>query len=155
MQRFDEAIPELERALALDPGVEGGAANLGEAYAAMGKFDKAVNAFGLAVSQTPDSPFLLNRLGWILATSPEAALRDGPRALALAERAVHLTGRQDPISLDTLAAALAETARFDEAIAAGEEARRLATLTGRPELIPELDDRLVRYRAKQPFRQPR
>jgi protein O-mannosyl-transferase len=155
MQRFDEAIPELERALTLDPRVEGGAANLGEAYAAMGKFDKAVNAFGVAVSQTPDSPFLLNRLGWILATSPEAALRDGSRAVALAERAVQLTGRRDPISLDTLAAALAETARFDDAIAAGEEARRLAALTGRPELIPELDDRLARYRAKQPFRQPR
>ena len=154
MQQFDEAIPQFERALALDSRADGAAANLGEAYAAMGRFDRAVAAFETAVNQTPDNPFLLNRLGWILATSPEAALRDGTRAVALAERATQLTGRQDPISLDTLAAALAETTRFDEAVRVGEEARRLA-LASRQELLPELDQRLARYRARQPFREPR
>jgi tetratricopeptide (TPR) repeat protein len=51
----------------------------------------------------------------MLATCPEPDLRDGPRAVALARRAAELTHNQDANVLDTLAAALAEDGRFDEA----------------------------------------
>ena len=42
--------------------------------------------------------------------------------MTIAERAVNLTGRQDATSLDTLAAAYAETDRFADAVRVAGEA---------------------------------
>src|SRR5262249_24055260 len=57
----------------------------------------------------PDSPPLLNKLAWIFATSPNASLRDGPRAVEFAERACALTQHRQPVPLVSAAAAYAET----------------------------------------------
>jgi tetratricopeptide (TPR) repeat protein len=105
----------------------------------------------MAVEEEPDKLFLLNRLGWLLATSPEDEVRDAARAVELGERAVRLTSRQDPLSLDTLAAAYAEAGRFDEAAAAAREALELAARRGtvdRP-----LADRLSLYTSGLKFRE--
>jgi tetratricopeptide (TPR) repeat protein len=67
----------------------------------------------------------LNGLGWLLATCRDAAMRDGARAAGLSERAVEMTGRKDPNTLDTLAAAYAEAGRFSAAAEAEQEAMEL------------------------------
>ena len=114
--QLDEGISHLERALALDPDYTTAHANLGEAYAARGqRAPAAATVSRLRSTAAPDNPFLLNRLAWLLATSPEDAVRNGPRAVELAERAVSITRRQDVMSLETLSAAYAEAGRFDDA----------------------------------------
>ena len=50
---------------------------------------------------------MANNLAWLLATHPDAALRDGEEAVRLGERAAVLTG-DAPEALDTLAAAVAD-----------------------------------------------
>jgi len=97
--------------------------------------------------------FLLNRAAWILATARDDAVRDGLHALALAERAVVLTQRNDEESLDTLAAALAEAGQFDQAVRAGTEAIIVAQRRGHIAILPELDVRLAQYRSRQAIRQ--
>jgi tetratricopeptide (TPR) repeat protein len=151
--RADEGISHLERALALDPTYTAAYRNLGEAYGALGNRVLAAKYFALAVERNADDVFLLNRLGWLLATSPEDSIRQGSRAVTIAERAVSLTGRQDVTSLDTLAAAFAETDRFSDAARIASEAVTLAERNGRTELLPELRDRLARYQAGQKFRE--
>jgi tetratricopeptide (TPR) repeat protein len=42
------------------------------------------------------------RMTWVLATCPDASVRNGPEAVALAERLVKLAGRDQPGVLDTL-----------------------------------------------------
>ncbi len=64
----------------------------------------------------------LNMLALLLATSRDDAVRRGDEALALAERAARGTHFQDPIVLDTLAAAQAEHGRRDEAARTSERA---------------------------------
>lgn len=151
--RAEEGIKHLERALALDPTYTAAYRNLGEAYGALGNRALAAKHFALALERNADDVFLLNRLGWLLATSPEDSIRQGARAVTIAERAVGLTGRQDATSLDTLAAAYAEADRFTDAVRVGAEAVALAEQQGRQELLPELRDRLARYQANQKFRE--
>jgi len=151
--RFDEGVPRLERAIALNPELSAAHANLGEAYGALGRRAQAARQFALAVEREPNKPFLLNRLGWLLATSPEDDVRDGARAVEMGERAVRLTGGQDPGSLDTLAAAYAEAGRFEEAAATAREALDVAARRGRADRA--LSDRLSLYASGRKFREQR
>jgi Flp pilus assembly protein TadD len=150
---IDEGISHLERAIAIQPDYAAAHRDLGEAYAARGDFGAAANAFTRAVSLRPDDVPLLNRLGWILATAREDGVRNGAEAVRLAERAARLSERRDVESLDTVAAAYAETGRFDDATAAGAEALALARQKSETAIIPELEQRLESYRARQRVRQ--
>src|SRR5205814_6723791 len=49
-------------------------------------------------------PLPRNKLAWILATSSDASIRDGSRAVELANEAVRLSHGKDPNYLRTLAA---------------------------------------------------
>ena len=55
--------------------------------------------------------------------------------------------------MDSLAAAFAESGRFDDAIATGTEAHTLAKSRGDRQFDVELEQRLTLYRARKPFRQ--
>jgi len=152
-QRFDEGVPHLERAIAIDPELSTAHANLAEAYGALGRRALAAQQFALAVEAEPDKVFLLNRLGWLLATSPEDGVRDAARAVELGERAVRLTSRQDPESLDTLAAAYAEAGRFEAAAATAREALDLTASRGTADRA--LAGRLSLYESRLRFRELR
>ncbi len=78
-----------------------------------------------------------SNLVWVLATAPNASLRNGIRAVELAERALKLAGGVSPILHRTLAAACAESGRFDDAIATAERGRALAEREGNRELADE------------------
>jgi tetratricopeptide (TPR) repeat protein len=151
--RTEDGIGHLERALALDPSYTVAHRNLGEAYGSLGDHANAARHFIAASERLPDDVLLLNRVAWLLATSPNDQVRNGARATEAAERAVRLTERKDPTSLDALAAAYAETGRYTEAVGAARDAVEAAVLSGRNGLIPELQTRLLRYRAGSPHRE--
>jgi len=72
----------------------------------------------------------LNNLAWVLATCPDAGLRNGPEAVRLAGHACELTHYGRPLFIGTLAAAYAEAGRFPEAVTTAEKAEQLATSAG-------------------------
>lgn len=150
--RVAEAIPHFERALAINPFYTSVYENLAEAYGSANQLANAAKYFIKALDQRPDDVALLNKAAWILATAVDPAARDGRQALVYAQHAVDLTERRDASSLDTLAAAYAETGRFDDAIATGADALSVARARGDQAFIDELADRLARYRAHQPIR---
>lgn len=59
-----------------------------------------------------------NNLAWVIATAPDLETRESGLALSLAKEAVAATKETDALVLDTYAAALAESGKFDEAIVA-------------------------------------
>ena len=91
----------------------------------------------------------MNGLAWPLATSPDPKLRDGPRAVALAEKAVAGTDRKKPMILDTLAAAYAEAGQFTNAIRVQEEA---ITLLKNEAEKHDYASRLKLYENNSPYR---
>ncbi len=95
----------------------------------------------------------LNNLAWLLATCPVSELRDGPGAVALAEKAVTMRKRKDPMILDTLAAAYAETGQFAKAISAQEEAIG-ALHYGEDDFKKDYLARLKLYESNTPYRDP-
>jgi serine/threonine-protein kinase len=96
-----------------------------------------------------------NALAYALATSPRDELRDGPRAVRLAEAVVADSEGRHPDYIDTLAAACAETGAFDRAIA--EQRRAIAMLEGHdvPDGVAESFQRhLAAFEAGEPVREP-
>ena len=102
----------------------------------------------VAASSTPMPP----RRG-LLATSQDADLRNGPRAVQLAERACELTHFNQITLVGTLAAAYAEAGRFQEAIATGEKACTLAAQSGQPALLEKNRQLLELYRSGKAYRE--
>ncbi len=153
--RLDEGVAHLERAIALDADYRPAYGNLGEAYGALGRRDLAAKYFALAVDREPVNPFLLSRLGWLLATAPEDEVRNGTKAVLVSERAVRLTSRQDTMSLDTLAASYAEAGRFDDAVATARDALAIANIQGDQATAGALAERLSLYQMRQKVRDPK
>lgn len=91
----------------------------------------------------------INNLAWLLATCPDATLRDGKRALAILQPVMDQSAQM----LDTLAAAQAETGNFAEAIALQ---RRAITAVGNiaDPRFGVFIDHLQSYAANQPWRDP-
>jgi tetratricopeptide (TPR) repeat protein len=100
----------------------------------------------------PNDPEAQKNMAWVLATWPEARIRDGAKAIELAERANQLVKGQDPIITLTLAAAYAEAGRFPDAIRTAEAASQLATDSGNVALAKGIRAHIELYRSGHPFR---
>jgi Tfp pilus assembly protein PilF len=118
-----------------------------------GRIEEAITHYRDALKLKPDMADVLNDLAWVLATTPDPKLRNGPEAVRLAERACELTDSKMPIVVGTLAAAYAEAGRFDKAISTGEKARSLALSTGQNAVAEKNAKLLELYHAGRPYRE--
>jgi tetratricopeptide (TPR) repeat protein len=144
--KLDEAIEHFERALTSRPGDLDADRGLGLAYAARSQDALALPHLERALAAQPGDVAVLGQFATILADSRDLSLRDGPRAVDLAERAVRLTSRHDPTSLEILSVALASVDRYADAAAAATEALAIARRRGNQALAARLEYRANAYR---------
>ena len=149
--RFTEAQAELERALQLRPDYPDARYAYGVVMASLGYEVAATGQLREANFLRPDWVEALRSLAWLLATSPDPKVRNGAQAMVVAERANQLTGYEDGIALDTLAAAYAEAGRFDSAVATATRAEEIARQAGKTDLADRFAARLELYREGKPF----
>jgi tetratricopeptide (TPR) repeat protein len=123
--RLDEAAVEYRDALARRADYPQAHNNLGVLLLQRRRFDEALTHFREAARISPDWPQALTNLASLLAAAPSDAMRDPETAVRCAERAVALTGRQDPNALDVRASALASSGAFDGAVEAADAALAL------------------------------
>ena len=95
---------------------------------------------------------LQDKLAWMLATCPDASVRNGAEAVAIARQLVQARRAPDPLLLTTLAAAYAETGQFPQAVATAERALALAKSAGQTILALEVQSQLDLYRTGRPCR---
>ncbi len=120
-----------------------------DAYLSLGKQAEAVTDYEAALAIDPKNSGVLNNLAWLLATSPDQALRNGKRSIELATLACEVTEFKQAHILSTLAAAYAETGNFDEAMKWSEKAVKL----GNDQLKGQLSKELQSYQAHKPWRE--
>ncbi len=93
-----------------------------------------------------------NNLAWLLATSPSAHLRDGNRAVTLAQPLAVLYDSWG--YLDTLAAAQAEAGDFAAASRTEKKALAQAEPDASAEALHDLQHRLTLFQRDEPYREP-
>jgi tetratricopeptide (TPR) repeat protein len=149
--RLDEAAAQFVEALRLAPQNLDARYQLALVLAKQRKSQEAISQYEILLRYQPEAPNFLNNLAWILATDPQAALRDGNKAVALAAAACSLTHQEEAVPLETLSAAYAEAGHFDDAVAAAQKAHDLALAQGKPEIAAKTAELQELYRARQPY----
>ena len=144
----DQAIADLDKVIALEPTFA--EAYLRRSFALMlkGEYAEAIAAMNQIIQANPKAVSTFNRLAWLLATCPQANIRDGKKAVENATTACDLMGWKVSAQLDTLAAAYAESGDFINAVKWENEA--IANQHD-PEVAKAQQGRLALYEAHQPY----
>jgi tetratricopeptide (TPR) repeat protein len=149
-----EGIRDLQMAVKIQPGNVDSRNNLGNALLQQGREREAILQFQKVLEIQPHELRAQSNLAWVLATSPDASLRDGARAVELAGETDRLTDGRNPVVIGTLAAAYAEAGRFSEAVANARRALKLAEAGGSADLANALRMQIGLYQAGSPFHTP-
>src|SRR5256885_12424682 len=150
--RVPEAIEHSEEALRIRPGDADAQNNLGLAMLQTGDAKRAVTHLEKALEIDPGHMNAEVNLAWVLSTSSDNSLRNGARAVQLAEDIARRAGHANAIVLRTLAAAYAEVGRFNDAILTAQQAIEIGRATGNEGLIADLQRSIAAYQLSQPIR---
>ena len=150
----DQAMPELQRAVAIRPHFASAEEALASTCEALGQYPAAAahwrKAHAIDIGRT--TPIL--GLAWLLATAPDASVRNGKEALEWARSASNLAPPNDPGMLDTLAAAYAEDGQFARATDTATQALAQAQAQGSTGLAVAIRLRLQLYKSGKPYHAP-
>jgi tetratricopeptide (TPR) repeat protein len=149
---LESAIASYRQVIRIVPNSADAHAILGEALSQKGQTKEAVASWEQALEIKPDQAAVQNNLAWSLATTPDASLRNGARAVALAGRANQLAGGGNPMFLRTLAAAYAEEGSYGLAAVTARRALDLAVAQNNDALAGRLQTEIQLYEADTPFR---
>jgi tetratricopeptide (TPR) repeat protein len=144
----DEALQHFDAAAQLSPNDAQVLASRADLLSDMGRYPEAAIEYHRAIMIDDQLAHAFRSSAWLMATCPDDAVRNAEQALAHAEKAVNLDNYENPVSLDTLAAALANAGQYDEAVRAIERAIEIAP----PEERAVYRARLKLYQRSQPFR---
>jgi Flp pilus assembly protein TadD len=114
---------------------------------------EAIQHYNKALELAPKSIPTLTNLAWLLATSPDASLRNGLKAVEFAKQADRLVAGTNALVLRTLAAAYAENGEFEDAIRTARSATQLARMHGEDSLMMDLDQQIALYELGLPYRE--
>jgi len=151
---LDEAIAQLSKAVEILPNHSHAHYNLAVALAEKGETVDAIAHYEKAIEAQPDLFEALTNLAWIFASSSDANIRNGPKAVELAEEAYRVTGNTSPVVLRTLAAAYATNKSFDKALETSRRALQSAQEQRNSELAETIRREMSLYQVGLPYRAP-
>lgn len=148
--KFPMALADFESVIKLQPKSAEALVNRGDLYQAMGRWQESADDYR-AANQIAESAVACQRLAWVLATCPQAEIRDFDGALTMATKAIALGG-DTAINLDTLAACEAAKGDFDAAKATQQKVIGLVGAEEETETQP-FQARLMLYEKSEPYLQ--
>jgi tetratricopeptide (TPR) repeat protein len=146
----NKALADYNQAILLDPGNGLAYVNRGLLREAGDDYEKALADFEKAIHLDSGDGLAYNNLAWLLATCPQAPLRNGKKAVEYANKACELAQWKNPDWVDTLAAACAEAEDFAQAVK--WETKYLETPNLSKGSAVDAAGRLKLYQARQPYR---
>ncbi len=168
-KKYQEATMWLKFSLMHDPENQDTLCILATLLALQQNWTSSINYFESALKLNPTHGFARAQLAWMLATCPDATVRNGPKAVERALPLIPMSEGKSARAFDILAAAFAETGAFDKAVKYAEEALRILStnatlppLTGHTSVTPivtqgfsaeEITQRINLYKQKLPYRE--
>jgi tetratricopeptide (TPR) repeat protein len=147
--KHDKALEDLNEAVRLDPTTASHVRVRARVFFERGEFARALADLDTATRLEPTDAEGQQGRAWILATCPDANIRNGAQAVIPATRACELTNWKVAHTLTTLAAAYSETGNFGAAV---EWQQKAIDLVGdKCAQKPEYRRLLARYMAKKPY----
>ena len=151
--QLSAAIEHCRAALLIRPGNPDCHTILAIALDESGHSVEAIQHYERALEISAQSVSALNNLAWLLATCPDSSLRNGARAIQLAQQADQLSGGTNALVLRTLAAGYAEAGRFEKAIENARAATRVAQMQRDNSLAATLEQEIALYELGLPYRE--
>jgi Tfp pilus assembly protein PilF len=150
MDRLADAQQSYRRAVDLKPADPDLRNREGTALILLGRFRDARERLEAGLEAIPGHPALSHTLARLLATAPDAAVRDGGEALRLAQVAY---GHQRSLEhAETLAMALAEQGNFQQAAQIQTGLLMQAQQLRNPAILQRLQGNLQRYQRGEAVR---
>jgi hypothetical protein len=118
----------------------------------LGRYQEAKSRLESAMKTFPDQPGFADAQARVVAAAPDDRVRDGARAVSLMNDL--LKSQQTIAMAETMAMALAESGRFDDAARWQQDAIRAASESKRDDLVRKLNVNLGLYQSGRPCRTP-
>jgi len=150
--RMEDSIRSFQQSLQVR-ATAGAARNLAAVLLMNGDPGQAVQVYRAAMRIDPSDLQNQRSLAWLLATHPDAFIRNGGQALELSKQIVAATDGQVPLFLLTLAASQAECGDFQEAASTARSSAEAFARSGDPAMAAAIRDRILPlFLAGQPLR---
>jgi tetratricopeptide (TPR) repeat protein len=150
--RVEQSLSSYGDALRLNPQAADARFGYGIALVRLGRYRQARDWFEDARRLHPDRIDFLHALARLQAAAPEDGIRDGERALAIVEGLLKQNKSFDLV--ETLAMALAEQGRFEEAVSVQRDVLQAARKAGLTGIARQAAANLALYEQRQPCRTP-
>ena len=151
--RFERSLAEYNEVVRLAPRNADARFGYAMALVRLRRFADARTWLEEAVRVLPDRPELAHALARILAAAPDERARDGARALMLAQSLATTMGKTLDVG-ETLAMALAELGRFEEALGVQRGVLEAAERAGQPAAVRRMRTNEGLYARRMPCRVP-
>ncbi|MBA3484235.1 MAG: tetratricopeptide repeat protein [Pirellulales bacterium] len=146
--RLDEALESFDAAINQDDASAETVCSRGDLLVDLGRYGDALKDYTRAIDLNPKFEHAYRNGAWLLATCPDDSIRDVQGAIKGAQAALECGYGERHAALDTLAAALANAGRFDEAVGTMQQAIEIAP----EDSVPAYQARQQLYETGQPFR---
>ncbi len=150
LEDYEQAIGDYRRAAELGKDSAIYLTDLADAYQFRAQWKPAAAAYQQAVSVNNQYARAYQNAAWLMATCPDAEIRNQELALTAAKRAIALEGDDSAKALDTLAAATANMGDFSEA---AKLTRQAIEISQEEDETIELKQRLNLYSQRRAYRQ--
>ncbi len=150
--KLPDALEQYDEARRLAPRSPEATLGYAVTLSRLNRYQEARDSLVAATKAYPEEPEFTHALARLLASAPDARVRDGRRALELTEGL--LKGRTSTELGQTLAMALAEVGQFDRAVRVQRDVMAATERAGLPDVGQAMAANLKLYESRKPSRTP-
>ena len=150
-KNYENALADYEKAISLDPKFRLPRSNRRRVWEKQGEWGKLATDLKNLLNEGHLTAEVCNEFAWFRATCPADEQRIASQAIEYATKACDITRWKDANTLDTLAAAYAESQDFESAVQWQQKSLELAS----PNQREDFELRLKLYRENKPYREPK